>query len=66
MATGREITRTARSMIDEYGEHAWPSAVSHAKDLLANGQKEASVKWFEVAREIAQLRHGMLGQPMRK
>jgi len=53
-------------MIDEYGEHAWPSAVSHAKDLLANGQKEASVKWFEVAREIAQLRHGMLGQPMRK
>jgi hypothetical protein len=66
LATGREITRTARSMIDEYGGHAWPSAISRAKDLLASGQKEASVKWFEVAREIAQLRHGTLSRKTRK
>jgi hypothetical protein len=53
-------------MIERHGEHAWPLAVSRAKDLLARSQKGASLIWFEIAHEIVRLRHGAQDRAGRK
>ena len=66
LAADLYITRAAKYMVERHGEQAWPLAVGRAKDLLARSQKEASLIWFEIAREIVQLRHGSRNQAGRK
>jgi hypothetical protein len=66
LAADPDITRAAKFMIELHGEHAWPSAISRAKNLLARGQEEASAIWLQIAKEIARLRHVRTEQAGRK
>jgi hypothetical protein len=49
LAADPDITRAAKFMIERHREHAWPSAISRAQNLLARSQEEANGIWFQIA-----------------
>ena len=64
MSVASDILRTAKLMMNQYGEYAITEAAERADWLLKHGDTDSVVIWREVCKTVEELQHGSRAREM--